>query len=577
MRFLSRRSSLFALLSCLACALAAPYLLPVDPDSMVFRSGALPLILTLSAFFPLREAFGKADRRTLTGGLVFGLLLSIALSLGAELTCYDGFLPGLGSMLRRAAVPVLATPLLGGLAARCMMMKPTAQGRETPLLPWAGLLFLCWLPVLLAYWPGMLNYDFAGEYAQHADGYSTIHPMLHSFLQNTILGIGEKLGSLNGGLLALSLLQMGVFALALGRACQAAARRAGLIAGVLLLLLFGLHPVFSTLSCSMTKDTFFAAAVLTLSLDMLELLTGERQVSRGLVVRFVLCIIAIAGMRTNGFVVLLALPFFIGAQKPHKAALLLSAGGCAAALAVNFALTLILSPASFPSFQFYSIPAQQLVRANAAGTLTEDQAAELRSWYTDEAGLVVHPHLADPAKGYLDRDRLQREGSRFLSLWADAAKTSLVPYTEAFLMLNIGSWYPDDKSHSTIYPDVSWNDKGYLQTQELEIEGFHTTSLLPALTKLMERICRRNEYQKYPVISLLFSPAVYFFMLLFSAILLIIRGKKRLLPAMLGVFFLWASYLLGPCTLARYMLPVFCLAPVMLITALAESSRSDRK
>ena len=39
------------------------------------------------------------------------------------------------------------------------------------------------------------------------------------------------------------------------------------------------------------------------------------------------------------------------------------------------------------------------------------------------------------------------------------------------------------------------------------------------------------------------------------------------MPAVSGVMVLWASYLFGPCTLARYMLPLYCLAPVLLILA----------
>ena len=44
-------------------------------------------------------------------------------------------------------------------------------------------------------------------------------------------------------------------------------------------------------------------------------------------------------------------------------------------------------------------------------------------------------------------------------------------------------------------------------------------------------------------------------------------GVAAFLPAVSGVMVLWASYLFGPCTLARYMLPLFCLAPVLLILA----------
>ena len=57
-------------------------------------------------------------------------------------------------------------------------------------------------------------------------------------------------------------------------------------------------------------------------------------------------------------------------------------------------------------------------------------------------------------------------------------------------MLNVGSWYPDDLSQSTIYPDVSYNDKGYLQLQETDMRayGIETTCFLPAVRDLFEQL-----------------------------------------------------------------------------------------
>ena len=48
------------------------------------------------------------------------------------------------------------------------------------------------------------------------------------------------------------------------------------------------------------------------------------------------------------------------------------------------------------------------------------------------------------------------------------------------------------------------------------------------------------------------------------------------LTAALGALALWAGYLLGPCTLARYALPLFCLAPPMLAAAFAAEDRFRR-
>ena len=48
---------------------------------------------------------------------------------------------------------------------------------------------------------------------------------------------------------------------------------------------------------------------------------------------------------------------------------------------------------------------------------------------------------------------------------------------------------------------------------------------------------------------------------------MLIKKQTVMFPAALGLLGLWLSYLLGPCTLPRYMLPLYCLAPALLILA----------
>lgn len=585
MKWIHKYAHLFSLAAVLAALAAAPYLIPENPDSPVFRSGTLGTLLVFACFFPVKDALTKADRRTLAVSMALGLLFASALSLGSELFIYDGLLPGMGSMLRRIAVPFMAAPLMGGVCARLMLTPPFSSKRPVriPFAAYMLVLLLCWLPVLLAYWPGMLNYDFVGEYAQHTSGsYSSIHPLLHSALMNGVIALGSLLHSPTLGLLLMTLLQMALFAASLAHACVFAQRRGAPVWMLALLTaLFGLHPVFSVMALSMTKDTLFAAAVLTLSLETAGMIEEPAAyfADQRRIALYVLLTIAAALMRNNGvFALALMLPAAVIAARGHrKRAAALAAAAVCASLAVLGGLHIALTPASLPSFQLYSLPAQQLVRAYNSGKLNDADKAEIAQWYVSEEGLVVHPHLADPAKGYLDKPRLEEEGEQFLSIWKRHAKTCMKEYTEALLMLNVGSWYPDDLSHSTIYPDVSWNDKGYLQTQEYDMreEGFENTSLLPRVKHIFERICRRNDYQEYPLISILFCPATPFWVLLFACAMFISRKQMRRLPAALGALGLWLSYLFGPCTLPRYTLPLFCLAPVLLITALTMPNRSD--
>ena len=247
----------------------------------------------------------------------------------------------------------------------------------------------------------------------------------------------------------------------------------------------------------------------------------------------------------------------------------LCATGAVLSALLALGMNIAFNPVEQPSFQTYSLPAQQLVRAYHKGDMTESEKEELRSWYVDSNwGLQLLPHLADAAKGSLDPQKLEADGHAFMDLWARVGRKNVRVYTEAFLMLNIGSWYPDDVSHSTIYQPYGL-DKGYLQTDEYDLSasGVKKPGLLPAVRQLYEKICRRNIYLKYPIVAQLLCTATPLWIILFACAALAAQRKAKLCIAASGVLALWISYLLGPCTLARYMLPMFCLAPTMLIAA----------
>lgn len=577
MSFIRKHASVLAALAVVLGLAACPYLIPANPDSMIFRSGTLGTLLAFAAFIPVESALRRADAKTLLSGLGVGFLFAVALALGSELYVYDGLLRGFGSMIRRLAIPVMATPLLGGLAAH--LMGFSVHPRKPVRIPFAAfiaVLMLCWLPLLLAYYPAALNYDLHEQFKQATTGvYSDYQPVLHTLMFTAAFKIGDLIGSRTTGILLLTLVQMLVFAAALSYSCVFAQRRGAPLPFVLALAaLYALHPVFSVMSISTTKDTLFAAALLMLSLLVWEAIEAPEAFfsDKKRLVIFVLSSVFAALMRTNGIVVLAVtlLILILTLHANRLKALLLSVACAGATIAVLTAITLALSPAKVPSFQFYSLTAQQLVRAYNNAGLPEETRKEIALWYISDEGLKVFPHLADPAKGYLDRERIAQSGGDFLRLWAQNAPRALHEYIEAFLMLNVGSWYPDDLSHSTIYPDVSWNDKGYLQTQEYDMSeyGVESRCYLPRVKHIFELICRRNDHQEYPVISVLFCTATPLWITLFACALLISRGAWRLLPAPLITICLWGSYLVfGPCTLPRYMLPLFCFAPVLLLCA----------
>lgn len=580
-----KHAPLLALLSVLACAVAAPYLIPADPDSAVFRSGSMGLILLLACIAPVRSAWKQASAAELLCGMMFGFLFGAALSLGSELSVYGGLLPGPGSMIRRLAVPVMVTPLWGALAAYGMhaMQHSTAPKKPfcLPMWAYAAILLLCWLPLLIAYYPGMLNYDFHTEYTQYLAGqWDNRHPLLYIALCYGVFSVGDALGQPELAVFAVTLLRMITLAAALAYACVFAQRRHGSRWALLgMTACYALLPIFSVMAVSSAKDTPFAAAVLTLSLLIWEALESPEIFfhSKKKIIAFAVCVLFTWHMRKNGVAVLLMLPLVIAACKGKRMRMAkLCAVSVALAALLAAGLNAALRPVDQPSFQTYSLPAQQLARAYNLGSMTEEERQELRDWYIDsDWGLQHLPHLADAAKGSLDPDKLANNGHAFLDLWARVGRKNVRIYTEAFLLLNIGSWYPDDQTHATIYQPYGL-DKGYLQTDEYDLSeyGIGKHNPLPAVRQFFEQICRRNIYLKYPVISHLLCTATPLWIILYCVFALISQKRGRLALAAGGVLTLHMSYLLGPCTLARYILPLFCLAPVLFMLAFSTSDQA---
>ena len=186
LRLIRRYAAALAALSMGLLALAAPYLIPANPDSAVFRSGTLGLILLCACYAPVRRALARHDARSLVYGGAFALIFAVCLSLGSELSIYDGLLPGMGSLLRRLAVPVMAAPALGALASFLFTLSPKedVDGRQPIPFPAFFLLFvLCYGAVLLALWPGIISFDFPHEIAQYTSGeYFAAHPVFHTLL-----------------------------------------------------------------------------------------------------------------------------------------------------------------------------------------------------------------------------------------------------------------------------------------------------------------------------------------------------------------------------------------------------------
>ena len=566
---------LFTLLLLLQCFISFPYLIPADPDSAFFRSSVLSSLLIMLSAFPVHRALIHHDFRALRTGWLFGLLLAIALSLGSELYAYDRLLPGTGSMIRRVAVPLLASPALGVLASYAMVWRP-AQKRHLnlPASAFFLILALCYLAVLLAFYPGVISYDFEHEIAQFRSGtFEAAHPVFHTFLIGLFSLLGEKVfHSLTCGLFLYNLFQLLCVAALFAHVCAFVSRRVPRICAVMLTAAFALLPFHGVLAVSTVKDALFTA-LCTVLCTCLWQMAEDPLAFLGSLWRhlrlFLLCLFMCLLRHNAVFAVLPAILVMLLLCLSHSRRIWLTAlAMCILCFGIPKGLEFSVHARRLPSTELLSVPCQQLMRTGVRAELNDQEYEDIAKRFS----FALHKYrenCADPAKGgNFDFARFSADPLNFWKTWAHYGRRFPLIYAEAFLENCIGIWYPGDTSHAHTLSTEDWK-MVYLNTSYSYEEGrydIHPHSLLPSLRSLIRSMTHDMVWEKIPLIFLLFIPSTYSFLLLLTHLRLRYLHRIHRMSC-LPLWGLFLSILFSAGVFVRYAYPLMAGVPVLAVLA----------
>lgn len=582
--FLCRRRGLCAVVTALCTLWAGVCYRPFGEKNTMLAGMAAALALA-GGFAAAFAAIPRMTRRSFAFALPVSALLGLCCGFGAQLQTYDSLAFTFSQAMACTGTFIGLTTLGTCLGSLLLTEGSKALGRAQQtglfqklersralsaphILRTAWLvIFLCWVPVWAAFFPGLANYDIESHLMQcQANAYTTLHPLLYTLLVKVCMlaGNGTAMVAVLAGLQML-LLSFAA-AHALGTARKLGARAWLCLTG---LLFCALLPTFPLLAISTTKDVPYSSfAVLTFS--YLLRLTHERAAffRRPINVGgLLLCALLMGLLRYNGVVSLailgVALVIFLRGCRVRAGALI------AAILALTLAGTQALNAAfdvkkSFvPERDMASLPSQQLVRA-ALETTDETEKERVLSYYDERALQRYVPQLADYTKTYLDVS--QGRGWRdYLLFWAQTGLRHPRAYIEAFLQLNRGLWFPDDRSYANIYPaDIPLF--GYLTNNQNTYDWYpiQTYHWLPRMKAWYNRVTTENTFLKLPLVSGLFSTAWHCWAALLLFLLACYRRDRS--GALAALWPLSAVVVLtaAPAVLARYLLPVFLINPALL-------------
>ena len=574
---------------------------------------------TAAGYVLVRGFFRQYEKRLRVHSLVWGVLMSAAYVLGGRLG-RDGTvlpdlrrLPGLFVQIAFLAVPIASgvayvlrgrsVPQQDGfgqrvqrLYERCVKRSGARERAGKQYRPaqigtlYAAVIFLCWLPVLLAYYPSVFAYDAEGQlYQVIAHDYSTHHPLLHTLFLGAFFRMGDAwFHSVSIGMAVHSVVQMALMAAAFGYTLSYLYRR-GVPAGlrVLLALFYALFPANSILALSTTKDVLFAALVLLYTLTLHRFITKQRcdktteqpetdvLCDRGLLLGYVLWAVLMLLFRNNAvYAIILSIPvvcLLLRGEKDMRAGTwkryLFGTGIALLVFAVCVAFLKSVTGAQNGSpREMLSVPLQQMARTRvvAEDTLSEEMRQELDRYLPSEWVMAAYnPHLADPVK---NRAVIHDDPAGLIKTWIKLGMQHPQIYIDAFLDNSIGYWYVQDRSHAQIYGIGTESGFGYLSTDNRTMPAgceIVEHSYLPALRAGMERIVSDNVYQKLPVIRLIFAPALYWWLLCMYIAKVIYRKRYELLIPAAFLICYYMTLLLSPTVLIRYMYPFVVTVPAI--------------
>ena len=550
--------------------------------------------------------FAKVDKVWKIKAYLFSTLLSTALHIGAEYEFYDGVDFAKPSLyLNTICLAIAMAPFVAYLWRKLKgldMIEREESGMDKPSDKTSGqkafrsstpfnffyiwaIIFLFWMPVFFALYPGAFVYDATEEYVEVISRQFTMHhPLLHVLALGGIVHLFEYIGAgANLGIAVYVLLQMLVMSAALSFVVRSL-QMWGVTKcyAFITVLFFSIFPLFPLYAVCTAKDGLFTVFLLASIVSMGNIIRStdaEKEpvstTSMSDMVIFLVSSTLMMMLRNNGLYAYTATALIIVivfvVDRRHRSA---SSNRITARLLILMVLSIVLSLGGTRILklatgatdgehqEMLTVPIQQLARTYTYSpeAFTPDEEALLKAFIPEDYLTTYSPRISDVLKSGFNNQYYESHRALFYKLWLTIGARRPITYLNAHLGTSYGYVYPD--ALNNVYKGNTMNTFTYTDSSYF---GFETEppgtreSMLPALEFLIEKLSLDLFQQKCPVLSMLFAPGFVFWVFFF-----VLMGyvDRKNLPMMLLVLMTFATVLLGPTTLVRYVLILWYITPL---------------
>ncbi len=540
----------------------------------------------------IRELQNKSLRkRRVVFAAVTDFLFSASMIMGYQLQNYGltdgGYRGKAGIILRSLCLGIAIFPFFNLLFQR---LEKLDQKREVSGRIWkigavfgivTAVVFLCLIPVWLAYYPIVMSYDFHRQVNEAYRGFAFFYPyqpIAHTWIIWVFLQLGKALGSYQTGFACMAVFQILLYSLVTGYGAAVVYRltkRKWAVIGTA--AFFALFPFNTVLVVCTTKDTIF-----TILFTLFFLLLLERNLfasGRKKIVIEVLMVLEgslMVQFRNNAIyaVAVFAILFVLLVPKREKLrvlllGILLIVGGKGMQAGIKAAIGTKIEDAKTEAF---SVPIQQFARVghyHGARLQEEDLATAvlLERYVPYDVWEHYNPPISDAAKASVDGDVYTEDPIRLIKDWVHIGRQFPNEFLDAFLELTRGYWFWDDVSWAECLGSGTEDRMGAVYTyNSSEIKGvgdIKHESRFPWLEQRLEEIVSGNCFYDWPLLSVLFKSAFYSWALFLVMTAFLYLKQRKAFVLGLFPFLYFGTMVLGPVVQIRYLFPIMATLPML--------------
>lgn len=409
-------------------------------------------------------------------------------------------------------------------------------------------IFCCWLPYLIAVYPGTTLYD-SGTMLEQFFGYETLtnhHPYFQILFLGTFVKFGKYLGSEAVGLFLYILLQMCAFIAVLAYMADVL-RKIGMPKRILnfIIAVYTFVPIFPIYAISSGKNINFSIVFLLLTIFMFEIIQSAETFvhNRKKMILLPCLLILLCLFRNEGLAIVIScIPCFIFMAKKYWKEFGIIFAGVLLFMLCWFKCILPFAGVENGSVaEALSIPFLQTARCvyyYGDEMTAEEKEVIDRILEFDTLKERYLPEFSDRVKDKYNNDATKEELQAYWKVWWKQFTEHPLTYLDAVLNKSYGYFYPDDKGKTKDYYVVG----GDVYT--LNADGADLKSFFPKHVNRLNNLMK--VLREIPLLGCVTSIGFYFWCSLTAIFLLIKDRGIKFLYLFVPAFFVFLVCVASP-------------------------------